>query len=151
MAAAERLASLGVSGRNSAAGIAAAVVAELEEAAPPRPPAASDRHRAVRSRAEFGGAVASGQRGPDLTVSGLDVSSQQLYHLLQAEGGNRHVIDLAVPAGFRKVRQTLIPGAYADGEATDRGSTVRQDIRCERAYRMSYVAVPPAGVPQMMG
>lgn len=34
-------------------------------------------------------------------MPGLDVSSQQLYHLLQGEGGNRHVFDLAVPAGFR--------------------------------------------------
>ncbi|GAC1569719.1 MAG: hypothetical protein NVS3B18_01090 [Candidatus Dormibacteria bacterium] len=48
-----------------------------------------------------GAAVAAAQRGPDLTASGLDIGSQQLYHVLTGEGGNRHVIDLAVPAGFR--------------------------------------------------
>jgi thiol-disulfide isomerase/thioredoxin len=48
-----------------------------------------------------GGAVAATQRGPDLTASGLDVAGQELFHLLTGEGGNRHVIDLAVPAGFR--------------------------------------------------
>jgi thiol-disulfide isomerase/thioredoxin len=48
-----------------------------------------------------GGAVAAAQLGPDLTASGLDVAGQQLFHLLTGEGGNRHVIDLAVPAGFR--------------------------------------------------
>ena len=48
-----------------------------------------------------GGAVAAAQLGPDLTASGLDVAGQELFHLLTGEGGNRHVIDLAVPGGFR--------------------------------------------------
>jgi thiol-disulfide isomerase/thioredoxin len=48
-----------------------------------------------------GAAVPAAQLGPDLPASGLVVSSQQLYHLLQGQGGNRHLIDLAVPAGFR--------------------------------------------------
>jgi thiol-disulfide isomerase/thioredoxin len=48
-----------------------------------------------------GVAVPASQRGPDLAASGLDITSQQLYHVLQGQGGNRHLIDLAVPAGFR--------------------------------------------------
>jgi thioredoxin family protein len=48
-----------------------------------------------------GAAVPASQRGPDLTASGLDVTGQQLYHLLQNQGGNRHLIDLTVPDGFR--------------------------------------------------
>ena len=48
-----------------------------------------------------GAVVPAAQRGPDLPASGLVVGSQQLYHLLQGQGGNRHLIDLAVPAGFR--------------------------------------------------
>jgi hypothetical protein len=48
-----------------------------------------------------GAAVSSALRGPDLGAGGLDIPSQQLYHLLTAVDGNRHVIDIAVPAGFR--------------------------------------------------
>ncbi|MBJ7594023.1 MAG: redoxin family protein [Candidatus Dormibacteraeota bacterium] len=48
-----------------------------------------------------GAAIPASQRGPDLTASGLDVTGQQLYHLLQNQGGNRRVIDLTVPDGFR--------------------------------------------------
>ena len=31
----------------------------------------------------------------------LDIAGQQLYHLLTGIDGNRHLIDLTVPAGFR--------------------------------------------------
>jgi hypothetical protein len=48
-----------------------------------------------------GNPVAAPQRGPDLTATGLDVTGQQLYHVLQGEGGDRRLIDIAVPAGFR--------------------------------------------------
>ncbi|HWF57081.1 MAG TPA: redoxin family protein [Candidatus Dormibacteraeota bacterium] len=48
-----------------------------------------------------GSPVGATQRGPDLGPSGLDVTSQQLYHLLTGEGGDRRLVDLAVPAGFR--------------------------------------------------
>jgi hypothetical protein len=48
-----------------------------------------------------GAAVGTGQRGPDLSPSGVDIGSQQLYHLLTGEGGSRHVVDITVPAGFR--------------------------------------------------
>lgn len=48
-----------------------------------------------------GRAVPAAQLGPDLPVTGLDIGSQQLYHVLTAEAGSRHVIDIAVPAGFR--------------------------------------------------
>jgi thiol-disulfide isomerase/thioredoxin len=48
-----------------------------------------------------GNPVNAQQRGPDLTASGLDIGGQQLYHLLQDEGGDRRLIDIAVPAGFR--------------------------------------------------
>ena len=48
-----------------------------------------------------GGAVPPAQLGPDLPAAGLSITSQQLYHLLAGEGGNRHVIDITVPAGFR--------------------------------------------------
>ena len=48
-----------------------------------------------------GNPVSPQQRGPDLPASGLDVNSQQLYHLLQGEGGDRRLIDIAVPTGFR--------------------------------------------------
>jgi thiol-disulfide isomerase/thioredoxin len=48
-----------------------------------------------------GNPVSAQQRGPDLSASGLDVTSQQLYHVLQGEGGDRRLIDVAVPAGFR--------------------------------------------------
>jgi hypothetical protein len=47
-------------------------------------------------------AVDASQRGSDLRAAGLDVPSQQLYHLLQRQGaGGSHQVDLAVPAGFR--------------------------------------------------
>ena len=39
--------------------------------------------------------------GPDLAPTGLDITRQQLYHVLQGEGGDRHFLDIAVPAGFR--------------------------------------------------
>jgi thiol-disulfide isomerase/thioredoxin len=46
--------------------------------------------------------VAAGRRGPDLSASGIDIGSQQLYHLLTGEDGtSRHLIDIAVPAGLR--------------------------------------------------
>jgi thiol-disulfide isomerase/thioredoxin len=48
-----------------------------------------------------GNPVSPQQRGPDLGASGLEVTSQQLYHVLQGEGGDRRLIDVAVPAGFR--------------------------------------------------
>jgi thiol-disulfide isomerase/thioredoxin len=48
-----------------------------------------------------GAAVMTAARGPDLGGGGADVTSQQLYHLLTALDGSRHLIDLAVPAGFR--------------------------------------------------
>ena len=48
-----------------------------------------------------GRAVPAAQLGPDLPVTGLDIGSQQLYHVLTAGAGSRHVIDIAVPAGFR--------------------------------------------------
>ena len=48
-----------------------------------------------------GNPVSAQQRGPDLSASGLDIASQQLYHLLVNEGGDRRLIDIAVPAGFR--------------------------------------------------
>ncbi len=47
-------------------------------------------------------AVDASQRGSDLTAAGLDVASQQLYHVLQGQGaGGSHQVDLAVPPGFR--------------------------------------------------
>ena len=45
--------------------------------------------------------VSAQQRGPDLAAAGLDVTSQQLYYVLQGEGGDRRLIDVSVPAGFR--------------------------------------------------
>ncbi len=48
-----------------------------------------------------GAAVPVSQRGPDLAATGLDITGQQLYHVLQEQGGGRHLIDIAVPAGFR--------------------------------------------------
>jgi thiol-disulfide isomerase/thioredoxin len=39
--------------------------------------------------------------GPDVSGGGVDIASQQLYHLLTGIDGNRHLIDLTVPAGFR--------------------------------------------------
>jgi thiol-disulfide isomerase/thioredoxin len=48
-----------------------------------------------------GGAVRAGQLGADATGGGVDIASQQLYHLLTGIDGNRHLIDLTVPAGFR--------------------------------------------------
>jgi thiol-disulfide isomerase/thioredoxin len=41
------------------------------------------------------------QLGPDVSGGGVDIASQQLYHLLTGIDGNRHLIDLTVPAGFR--------------------------------------------------
>jgi thiol-disulfide isomerase/thioredoxin len=48
-----------------------------------------------------GAAVTAAQRGSDLSATGVDITSQQLYHLLTGQGGARHVIDLSVPVGFR--------------------------------------------------
>ena len=48
-----------------------------------------------------GNPVSPRQRGPDLAPPALDVTSQQLYHVLTSEGGDRRLIDIAVPAGFR--------------------------------------------------
>ena len=48
-----------------------------------------------------GNPVPAAQRGPDLTATGLQIGSQTLYHVLQGEGGDRHFLDIAVPAGFR--------------------------------------------------
>ncbi len=48
-----------------------------------------------------GNPISPQRRGPDLRASGLEVTSQQLYHVLQGEGGDRRLIDVAVPAGFR--------------------------------------------------
>jgi thiol-disulfide isomerase/thioredoxin len=48
-----------------------------------------------------GNSVGATQRGPDLGPSGLEVTSQQLHHVLTAEGGDRRLVDLTVPAGFR--------------------------------------------------
>jgi thiol-disulfide isomerase/thioredoxin len=48
-----------------------------------------------------GGPVPAANVGSDLPALGLNISSQELYHLLTGEGGNRHVIDISVPAGFR--------------------------------------------------
>jgi thiol-disulfide isomerase/thioredoxin len=49
-----------------------------------------------------GAVVAAANRGPDLSATGVDVASQQLYHLLTGEdGSSRHLIDIAVPAGLR--------------------------------------------------
>ena len=48
-----------------------------------------------------GNPVAPQQRGPDLTSTGLDVTTQTLYHVLTGEGGDRRLIDISVPAGFR--------------------------------------------------
>jgi thiol-disulfide isomerase/thioredoxin len=46
--------------------------------------------------------VAAAVSGPDLTASGVDIGTQQLYHLLTGENGSaRHVIDIAVPSGLR--------------------------------------------------
>lgn len=45
--------------------------------------------------------VPGAQLGPDLTGSGVDISSQQLYHLLRGVDGSRHLVDLSVPSGFR--------------------------------------------------
>jgi thiol-disulfide isomerase/thioredoxin len=41
------------------------------------------------------------QLGPDAGGGGVDIAAQQLYHLLTGIDGNRHLIDLTVPAGFR--------------------------------------------------
>jgi thiol-disulfide isomerase/thioredoxin len=49
-----------------------------------------------------GAPVTAATRGPDLTASGADIGSQQLYHLLTGEDGStRHVIDITVPSGLR--------------------------------------------------
>ena len=45
--------------------------------------------------------VAPAQSGPDLTAGAVDVTVQQLYHLLTGLDGSRHVIDIAVPSGLR--------------------------------------------------
>jgi thiol-disulfide isomerase/thioredoxin len=49
-----------------------------------------------------GGSVGAANRGPDLSGSGtLTVVRSDLYHLLTGVGPGQHLIDLAVPAGFR--------------------------------------------------
>lgn len=48
-----------------------------------------------------GSAVGAPQRGGDLGDGGVDIISQQLYHVLTGLDGGRHLIDIAVPAGFR--------------------------------------------------
>ncbi len=48
-----------------------------------------------------GASVPASQRGPDLTGAGLDLTGQQLYHVLTGQRGTRHLVDLTVPAGFR--------------------------------------------------
>ena len=46
-------------------------------------------------------APAATQLGPDVSGGTVDIAGQQLYHLLTGIDGNRHLIDLTVPAGFR--------------------------------------------------
>jgi thiol-disulfide isomerase/thioredoxin len=49
-----------------------------------------------------GGPVDSAHRGPDLSASGmLTVGRSDLFHVLSGVGTGDHLIDLAVPAGFR--------------------------------------------------
>jgi thiol-disulfide isomerase/thioredoxin len=48
-----------------------------------------------------GASVRAAERGSDLSPSGLDVAAQQLYHVLSGIDGNRHLIDVSVPAGLR--------------------------------------------------
>jgi len=47
------------------------------------------------------GAPLGARAGPALLGSTLTVARQDLYQLLQGESSGLHVIDLAVPAGFR--------------------------------------------------
>ncbi len=48
-----------------------------------------------------GRAVPAAELGPDAPGNGVDVTSRQLYHLLTALDGGRHLIELTVPAGFQ--------------------------------------------------
>ncbi len=48
-----------------------------------------------------GAPVPAAGRGPDLAAGGLTVTGPDLRHLLQGVGPGDHVVDLAVPAGFR--------------------------------------------------
>ena len=46
-------------------------------------------------------APSASQAGADVSGDSVDIAGQQLYHLLTGIDGNRHLIDLTVPAGFR--------------------------------------------------
>ncbi|HEX4578593.1 MAG TPA: redoxin family protein [Candidatus Dormibacteraeota bacterium] len=48
-----------------------------------------------------GRSVPAANLGPDVSAGSVDITSQQLYHLLTSLDGGRHLIDLTVPAGFR--------------------------------------------------
>ncbi len=48
-----------------------------------------------------GAPVPAAGRGPDLAATGLTITGPDLRHVLQATGPGEHVVDLAVPAGFR--------------------------------------------------
>ncbi|MFI5282155.1 MAG: redoxin family protein [Candidatus Dormibacterales bacterium] len=49
-----------------------------------------------------GGAVDASHRGPDLSAAGtLVIGRSDLFHVLTGVGGGDHLIDIAVPAGFR--------------------------------------------------
>jgi len=49
-----------------------------------------------------GGAVDPSHRGPDLSAGGtLVIGRSDLYHVLMGVGNGEHLIDIAVPAGFR--------------------------------------------------
>ncbi|MGH7723652.1 MAG: redoxin family protein [Candidatus Dormibacteria bacterium] len=63
--------------------------------------AGPDTHPVHATVTVDGHPVAAAQRGPDLAATGLAITTQRLYHVLQGQGGTRHLIDLAVPAGLR--------------------------------------------------
>ena len=48
-----------------------------------------------------GAPPATGAAGPDLSGAELDVTRQDLFHVLTAQAAGYHLIDLSVPAGFR--------------------------------------------------
>ncbi|HEX3605388.1 MAG TPA: redoxin family protein [Candidatus Dormibacteraeota bacterium] len=48
-----------------------------------------------------GAPVPAALRGPDLTATGLSVSSSDLRHVLTGVSAGDHVVDLTVPAGFQ--------------------------------------------------
>ena len=48
-----------------------------------------------------GGPVPAAGRGPDLAAAGLAIGGPDLRHVLRGVAPGDHVIDLAVPAGFR--------------------------------------------------